>query len=507
MKTTKLVGVACLLILWGCTPKPPPQPPQPPISCPPGQHLEGGKCVPDPVIPPPTDTTTVPPVAPIGLDLLLRNDGTGKFLRGGAPHSIKMAIPCWSDIENKLFIEGPTPDSPPVEIPYLWPLVSPEWMRYTKGKGWNAGEIRPFFRDTCCGLEKIGGPYLQDGSWNPEFWKVYHSTLWTATALKWNLLVDVADGWIAKHCIWGDKGGQLCPFVSQKDSEQFFAVPLNPSLKKWVAKLVSETDNYAGVIFQISNESEQARFPDPNIPSWSPEWERAMHAEIRAAEKNVVHMIASNTRDYSGPYDIFTVHDPIKITGPEGNRPVIVNEYNPHLDPARFKSLHCAAAQLGQTFAYWRSDGSLSDQTGSINVDCDAPSTCPPPIPDRSKLTFSITCTHNGVCDATPIVKGDCEYCASIGMGSIGGVPRCSCPARNECPGTPGYTHLCGDRVACEQYLISVPGKSILSPIWVVDSGEVVLVDEYGFRARCNGCSSLRACNADLSVCSEAPLQ
>ena len=508
-----------VLLAVGCTPKIPPQPPGLPCggSCPPNLTCKDGKCVdacagvtcPPGVpcrdglchaIPPPPEDTSKAPPAPIGLDTLVRQEG-GKLMRGGQPWVMKLAIPCWSDIENRLFIEGPTPEG--IEIPYLWPLPSPEWMEYAGSKGWNAGEARPYYRDPCCGLESIGGPYLYpSGEWNPEWWKKYHQVQHAATALKWSLIVDVADGWTAKHCIWGEE--KLCPFVSEQDNHNFFAVPLNPSLKKWIAKLVSETENYGGVIWQISNESEQARFDD--APSWSAEWEQAMHGEIRANEKNVVHVIASNTRDYGGPYDLFTAHTLQMIEGPVAGRPLVVNEYNPHLSPSQFKAFHCKAIAVGQTFGYWRSDGKLADQTGSINVDCAAPPSCPDPKPDRSKLTFSIKCENSGVCDATPLVTNACDYCASIGMGTgPGGTIRCGCPMRNECPGTPGYEGMCQDRLPCEQYVLSVPGKSVSSPVWDSD-GQVVPADEFGFRVYCNGCSYLRACNADKSICKDAPI-
>jgi hypothetical protein len=56
---------------------------------------------------------------------------------------------------------------------------------------------------------------------------------------------------------------------------------------------------------------------------------------------------------------------------------------------------------------------------------------------------------HNNVIDCTAKVEPRaCDYCASIGMGDIGGQQRCGCPVRNECPG-----FKCEERQACEAYL------------------------------------------------------
>lgn len=464
----------------------------------------GASCPPKPPTPTPTPTpvpTPTPepvadsrPIVPIRLELLLRNDGTGKLLRGNQPFTLNGVIPCWSSTENRLFIEGG------VEIPYLWPLASYEWMQYTKTKGGNAVHFRPFFSETCCGWESIGGPYLPDGTWNPNFWKKFHNLHFQAGALGFTVEEDTLDTWVIKHGRPPFEDVQT-PF-SKSELAHAFDVPLSPAVVKWVNKIVYETCNYGNVIYQIGNESEQA-------PGWTKEWERAMHAQIREAElqpgcgnqpgypNGITHMIGSNTRDYDGPYDYFQDHDPISITGPIGSRPYMVNEYNPHLSPSQFKTLHCSAKKVGQSFWYWRSDGSDQDQTDSLNMinSCDVISSCPVPQPDKNKLTFNLPCTNNGICDATPIVTNSCEYCASIGMGSINGVPRCSCPIRNECPDTPGYEGMCQDRLPCEQYVMERN-----TPLWKSD-GEIILVDEYGFRARCNGCTYLEACDNSASHC------
>jgi len=107
------------------------------------------------------------------------------------------------------------------------------------------------------------------------------------------------------------------------------------------------------------------------------------------------------------------------------------------------------------------------------------------------------------VCDATPLNTRDISYCASIGMPyqPDGVTPRGACPMRNECPDTPGFEGMCESRLVCEQYALEAP-----APLWRSD-GEVVLEDQYGFRARCNGCTWLEACNGPGTRCERVTLQ
>jgi len=481
------LAVLSLLAVAACTPKPPPVV----VPCPPGQHHEAGVCVPD--APPPPAVEEGRPAAPIYLPPV-RGEG-GRWTRDGAPLDLTGAIPCWptDGAGEVLRVEGRA-------IPYLWPLTSTEWIDHVKGKGANAIHLRPGpigAADVCCGLEPYGGPYLPDGSdWNPKWWALLHKVIRHAGEQGFVVEVDGLDGWAVKNSI----GGSFhMPFPS---ADVFTAqqLPINPSVRKWITRLVGETCNYGHIVYQVGNETEVSGV------GWSVEWERAMHGLIREAEqqggcRQIVHMIGSNSRDFDGPYDYFVSHWTDGATGPINGRPTEVNEFNPSLSPGQWKSLHCAAKKAGQSFWYWRSDGSDARQDETLDLlkaGCDAAATCPSPQPDREKLTFSLSVAPNGIVDATPIVAKALDYCTAIGMGlSPDGVtPRAACPMRNECPGWD-----CENRLPCEQYVMSVPGTcSATAPLWRSD-GEVVLVDQWGFRARQNGGTYLEACACDGSHC------
>jgi hypothetical protein len=392
-------------------------------------------------------------------------------------------------------------DGKPVD--YWWSLVSPGWMDATKPKGVNAYHMRlgpTLDKDLCCGNQGLGGPYAADG-WNPKFWARVHEGLQHAGKIGSIVEVDVTDGWIIKHSIQGDFA---MPWPAA-DVTNAAVVPLNPSVIKWINKATYEVCNYGNVILQVSNEGDL-------IPGWTPALERAMHAAIRAGEKQpgcvgVIHMIGSNTRDFDGPYDYFESHSgSVEVT--QAGRPVMVNEYNPSISPATFHERFCAMKAAGSAFWYWRSDGSDADQDASLNsLNCDAPpaTSCTAPLPDRSKLTFAIGCNKiNGVCDVTPQVYASCEYCATIGMGTYNGQVRCSCPMRNECGATGHPTGApesfqCDQRLPCEQYAMQA-AKPVLR-----SDGTVNPLDDYGFRFTCNGCSYVEACNGDQSTCSRVP--
>jgi hypothetical protein len=119
---------------------------------------------------------------------------------------------------------------------------------------------------------------------------------------------------------------------------------------------------------------------------------------------------------------------------------------------------------------------------------------CPNPLPDRDKLQWKLNASGQWW-DATPTQQSACDYCASIGMGTIGGVQRCGCPARNECPDTPGYEGMCQSRVPCEQYLIEAK-----APVFTTD-GILKIDPNSEWRARQTGGTYLQVCNGPGTKC------
>ncbi len=88
------------------------------------------------------------------------------------------------------------------------------------------------------------------------------------------------------------------------------------------------------------------------------------------------------------------------------------------------------------------------------------------------------------------------NYCAKIGSLAGDGVSGNTwCPARLE--GNP-------DRSACEKWGLRAKGSSTPGDMrWLVDQGRVLVNLDNSFQAGCDGCTWLKACNADLSFCSD----
>lgn len=87
-------------------------------------------------------------------------------------------------------------------------------------------------------------------------------------------------------------------------------------------------------------------------------------------------------------------------------------------------------------------------------VECKEPpqGKCPEPHPDMSRMKFNKHERGNHL-DTTLTTLNQCQFCEDIGMGDIGGVPRCGCPVRPECgPGVPPDA-ICHERAACEAEL------------------------------------------------------
>lgn len=110
---------------------------------------------------------------------------------------------------------------------------------------------------------------------------------------------------------------------------------------------------------------------------------------------------------------------------------------------------------------------------------------CPVPQPTREKLVLDLKSHGHGKWDLTPKQKRACEYCKDIGMGDIGGVPRCGCPVRNE-----------GDpfRSACEQFIMGG------APRWFCSGNEIPATKKNPYQAIC--AREVKACTVDLEVCS-----
>ncbi len=508
--TFLMVALAAALLSLGswCPPTPPPPSPSP---------------TPTPT-PTPTPVVESRPTSPVYTNLLLRQS-QGKLIHpDGTPYRLVGAIPCWPTCDDPGCLKV---DGKPVD--YWWSLVSPQFMDAVKPKGVNAVHIRlgPVRAvDQCCGLQDVGGPYLEQSVsrlleqhvrargpekmrifalasdlWNPKFWARVHLVLRAAGELGYVVEVSVLDGWIIKHAIWGDFA---MPWPAQ-DVATAAKLPPNESVKNWIKKVTFETCNYANVVYLIGNENDQI----PN--GWTFQTERAWRQLIRDGEQqpgcvdaagkpNVVHMVGSNTRDLEGGYDYYAVHA-TETDSPLAGRPAWINEYNPAVSTATFKAMCDKALAEGSACWYWRSDGSDADQDASLNSILGPVETgCPAPKPNRDRLSFAFNCDASNNCDTTPLNEGDLTYCQAIGMGEYNGQPRATCPVRPECAPDSPPGAICHSRLACEQFDI---GNA--APVFSSD-GSWRYVDAGHFRVKVDGGTYLQACNVEGTRCSRVAL-
>lgn len=432
--------------------------------------------------PAPADTAGRPDQVVYPHLLLRTHEGRFVLTEAHKPFTMRGAIFCWPpDLpdgtpakEIRSLAEGKS-------FPYRWTLISPELMAYARRVGAaNTFIVRlgPYRRDKlCCGLEEIGPPILEDGTFNPRF-DAYLIELAHDAGRNDSLFgVSLDDsGWGGK---WQYNGADVGYVLNPRDV-------MDAQRTAFIKHYVELLDPFANVFFEIGNEN------DLN-PTWTPEFERANYALIRATEKMVAHVVVSNTRDYDGPYEAMASHTRGGVDSPVNGKPVMVNEYNPAMSPAEFASCFREMRDRGGACFYWRSDGTDEAMEASLAAMKTGGEVtnygCPDPKPDPAKLDFWIDCSRQQSCDATPFQRGDHDYCLRIGMAEFNpGEPRFNCPMRNE--GDP-------NRVACEQYVLKAP-----APVWHSD-GRVILVDGAGFRARCDGGTWLQACDATGEHCSK----
>jgi hypothetical protein len=464
------------------------------------------KCKPTPT---PTPVPTPPPDPIHHSELLLRQSG-GVLTRGGLPHKFKQCIPCWD----------------PLELDHGgWSGFSPAWVDYSTAQGGcNAFHMRlgPSKTDPADvtwagtgGLNEGMGPYLNDDpaqGFNQSWWDRALGMVRNAEEHQSNVEVDLIDGWGCKHAVWGD-----VPHVWSDADVKACGNVLTETHRQHLRKAVETFGCDAGVIWSDGNEVGQTprggpfRLPPRPPLRYSASWTLGMVDLIRQYEQElgcgVVHMFGTNSEnpevEGSPKIDYTSAHDHNLVTGPVAGKWRLNNERNPSGSPAVECAAHCTAEKAGQAWAYWRGAQSKADMDATLACmkDCSVPPTslCPDPKPDPAKLSWNVKPSSAGYYDPTPLMN-DCGYCRSIGMGEINGVPRCTCPARNECPDTPGYEGMCESRVACEQVLMQTPRSP--APVWRSDG--TVILDTNGWRAKCENCSWLEVCNGPRTNCKRA---
>jgi hypothetical protein len=146
------------------------------------------------------------------------------------------------------------------------------------------------------------------------------------------------------------------------------------------------------------------------------------------------------------------------------------------------------------------------------NVDCPpgpTPPPTPPPTPTPPPPGSDCGDPHPSTCEQTEIglkkhhqnwdstykCTRSCEYCEAIGMGSIGGTIRCSCPVRPECGSDAEPDAICHEREACEADAIGVQQ-------WWCNGQPIAPLPHNSAQAHCIG--HVRTCTEDGRTCAEA---
>jgi hypothetical protein len=270
---------------------------------------------------------------------------------------------------------------------------------------------------------------------------------------------------------------------------------LTDTHRAWLRKIVETFGPMCNVIWQDGNEVGL-------IPGYVPEWTFAISDYVREMEQEVgggvVHMYGTNSQrdevNASAKIDYIQVHTKGPVDSPEFGKPVMNNEHNPPFSPSVERAYFCQMQAQGGAWWYWRGAHSAENMEATLNafgVDCSQPvqTSCPAPLPPKDKLSFRVNESKSakGWFDATPVIEKDLAYCESIGMGTMNGQPRATCPIRNECPG-----FQCEERLTCEAYAMDRA-----DPSWKSD-GRIL---RNGWLAKCEDCTYLSACNAAGEHC------
>jgi hypothetical protein len=348
---------------------------------------------------------------------------------------MSQAIPCWD----------------PEEINhYGWGGFTQEWIDYTKPFGVNTYYIRlgpsKNFDQWTNGLSYQHSSYINNDpaqGFDPVWWKRATEMCRAAGRADAGCQVDILDGWICKHAVWGD-------FESPWSAEDVRACTnhMTPVQEAFVRKAVQEFGCMANVFWQDGNE--------PGVSGWyDPQWSFRIRDIVRDEEQkvdcgggaHVVHMFGTNSGhpvvENDPGIDYTITHSNAGIEGPVAGKFRMNNEHNPPFSPSQERELFCAAKNAGQTWGYWRGGQTQAEMQETLTLfsqPCpEMPSgECPFDVPMVATIKVKCGPVAGAVneCDSTPLVRG-ANYCRAIGYSD----GRTTCPLRLE-----------GDpfRLACE---------------------------------------------------------
>jgi len=333
----------------------------PPPTCPDGQVMQDGVCVPKPP-PQPGEVPAIGVAVGDGTGLLRIHQNQYVKLNdpAGTRFNVFGCVACcdaWGKVQNQ-----------------LWPGVSPGFIDACGAYGgnlyhWRMGPWGVWCADgDTCGETDwwgIGGPYLNgteapsrgDGSlqWNPKFWETFRQSLfyaggWGAAPYghpKRYVEVVVNDTWYIKHCEWKD--GVECVWP-QSEIHAAFVGERSPQQERLIRKVVAESCDMDNVIYATGNEEDEVP-AGGSLYQWYVTIVR--DEETKCATKKV-HLIGTGSSKSGIAADYSITHANAPVTGPCNGRLCMNNEHNPEKEVAEEAFRFQKALDAGQAYHAWR---------------------------------------------------------------------------------------------------------------------------------------------------------
>ena len=245
-----------------------------------------------------------------------------------------------------------------------WPWIAESWLKELASYGGNYAHVRLGPPSPRQEPRSEMRPYadLPNGQpdltrWNPAMWAKLNRLIDYADALGIYIEVDLIDAWDLK-----DPGNNA--WNAKCDILQAAPKPLH---QHFLEKVDIEIGHHRNVIYQIGNET----FVCGSTLAWELGVVDTMHIQEEKSG-HPRHMMGTNGGigkvDRHGDVDYITTHQDAAAEVNALNKPVTVNEYNPWIGVATFKTRLVQAGKLGSNYFLWLSNASEPDRVASLEA-------------------------------------------------------------------------------------------------------------------------------------------
>jgi hypothetical protein len=289
-----------------------------------------------------------------------------------------------------------------VSKPTGWPLVSQEWIDYTRLKGAANSYHRrfgPFLVSEEPEWAHTGGPYNLDGSVNQVFW----DALRAQTYANPNAVFEdvILDSWGFKY---SQNGGTYV--AMSQEAIAAFGHTWHPEHERHMRVWFENLGCMGNIgLLALDNEGELVR-------NYNPEFYRTMLRRARALEQELgcgfVRMFGSSVHEIFNEVDYTITHNRAPLLGPIGGKGwTINNEHNPAFEPEQEAAYFAQARNLNLAWALWRADQTQAEYDETLGrvkaiVQGDGATGCfAPPAEDPNWGAF----TQGGSSSRTPIIR------------------------------------------------------------------------------------------------------